>query len=357
MPLRCIDSQTGQSLVAFEFGTSDWQELKSKNQRVSHLQMACCSAPAVLKTSKNGVQFFAHKIHEPCESAPETENHLHLKRMVVEAARANGWAAYPEVSGSDSEGQCWIADVLATRENHKVAVEIQWSGQTAEETLARQERYRRSGVRGLWLLRQPGFPVSKQLPAACIGGDITGGFIALIPEHQRMTAADRKHVERWREWLPMNKFLSAVFQRRFQYGLPENGRMESTIWFAELNCWHPSCAKPTTIIRGVSLKVGSLKFDLSVSDFTGREELLGEVTARIADRRDIGTIRMRWSQTQNKAYLSNGCRHCDRLVGEHFESRADRLYELTGGSAQQLTRSWVDVIQSAYPDDVGWHTH
>lgn len=357
MPLRCLDSRTGESVVAFDIVAADWQQLRARNRIDDYLRMPCCSASAVLKTSKNGVQFFAHKVQGPCQTAPETESHLQLKRMAVEAARANGWNADLEVSGLDSEGQQWTADVLASRENHKVAVEIQWSGQSPEETLARQARYKRSGIRGLWLLRQPGFPVSRELPAACIGGDIVSGFVALIPDHQRLTAADRKYLERWRQWLPMDEFLHAVFQKRFQYGLPENGRMTTTITLANLDCWHPSCKKETTIISAVTLQVGPLRFNLSVPDFTGREPLLREVALHLERRSDIGPIKARWSQTQRRAYLSNGCRHCDRLVGEHFEHRADRLYEIKAGSADKLTPEWIEAISAVDPDDLGWCVH
>src|SRR4029453_4096036 len=131
----------------------------------------CCSSKVVLRRSPRGTQYFAHKVIGACATAPETEAHLRLKGLGVEVGRKHDWQAETEVSGLTPEGELWSADVLATKGAQRVAVEIQWSPQTAEETMRRQERYAASGIRGLWLLRHPGFAVSYALPAARIGGD------------------------------------------------------------------------------------------------------------------------------------------------------------------------------------------
>jgi hypothetical protein len=44
--------------------------------------------------------------------------------------------------------------VLAKDGSRRVAFEVQWTRQSLTEMLERQERYRRSGVRGCWLVRQ-----------------------------------------------------------------------------------------------------------------------------------------------------------------------------------------------------------
>ena len=121
-----------------------------------------------------------HKTKGTCVYAPETEEHHYLKRAVMIAARKNGWKAQTEVKGVTPSGEEWIADVLAQKGKYKIAIEIQWSGQTNEETLRRQQRYKESGIRGLWMLRQPGFPVTRDLPAICIGGDLKEGFGNLV---------------------------------------------------------------------------------------------------------------------------------------------------------------------------------
>src|SRR5438874_3822362 len=180
VPLRCVDLTTKRSVQAFDLSPDQWRILAIENRKARHLAMPCCSSQVILKKSGRGTQFFAHKAVGGCSTAPETETHLRLKGMVVEAARANGWNAATEVVGTTPNGEQWKADVLARKGDLKVAVEIQWSGQTKEETLRRQHRYKESRVRGLWLLRHPGLHISHDLPAARIGGSAEEGISALF---------------------------------------------------------------------------------------------------------------------------------------------------------------------------------
>lgn len=64
-----------------------------------------------------------------------------------------GWEANPEVRGTTSDGEAWIADVLCERDGLRVAFEVQWSSQSDEEFRRRQQRYARSGVRTIWVTR------------------------------------------------------------------------------------------------------------------------------------------------------------------------------------------------------------
>ncbi len=58
-------------------------------------------APVVLKTSRLGTRFFAHRSLGGCASGDESPEHLHLKALAIAAARAAGWTAEAEVAGVD----------------------------------------------------------------------------------------------------------------------------------------------------------------------------------------------------------------------------------------------------------------
>ncbi|CAN7783242.1 competence protein CoiA family protein [Cupriavidus necator] len=114
--------------------------------------MACCPAPAVLKTSPNGVQFFAHASGE-CTTAPETVWHQTGKALVVAAVRSLGLACREEVSGGAGRAT-WRADTHFQIGARTVVIELQRSYQHLREFQRRQARYRAAGVECYWLIRQ-----------------------------------------------------------------------------------------------------------------------------------------------------------------------------------------------------------
>ena len=223
MPLRCVDDR-GKAIEANACTEQEWAALKAQTRVQRHLTMPCCKAQAVPKTSKLGTRFFAHKARAGCLWKPETEAHRRLKALALQAARRAGWNAQTEVSGYTPDGERWTADMLAQKGADRIAIEVQWSGQTDEETLRRQRKYRQSGVTGIWLLRQPGFPVLQDLPAACIGGSMEEGLTVMLPIYGGMTVRNRATQEGWSQILTPEDFLRAIFEGRFHFGIPSHAK-------------------------------------------------------------------------------------------------------------------------------------
>jgi competence protein CoiA len=350
MPLRCLDGH-GQSVRASDFMPEEWQALALENRRLRHLRMPCCDAQVVLKTSPRGIRFFAHKAKGACTSAPESEAHLFLKQMIVNAARAHGWEADTEIAGQTPSGGWWKADVLAQKGKHRVAVEVQWSGQTPQETLRRQEQYRESGIRGLWLLRQPGFPVAQALPAVCVGGSLEDGFTALIPGCcSDLNARDRAAPARWRQSLPMEDFLGAVFCGRFRFGAPLDMEAMVSIWGAPDSCW--SCGAQTLIVARVEINFGPNAPYFSLSDFGEHRELVPVLLDNLPALPDLGAIKYRASKTMGGTYLSNGCAHCGVLYGDFFAFRHNIAATALHRFPIRITPAWKRAIEER--DGASW---
>lgn len=160
MPLRGIIN--GEAMIGSFLGDDEWNQLK---QRVKSENLAvripCCSNLAYLRTSKHGIHHFVHKMRGDCMSAPETWQHLKAKQEIVRACREAGYDASTEV-----EGDGWRADVLAVKGNVKIAFEVQWSPQSWDITLERQQKYKDAGIRCCWLFKSPpeGYRANRDVP-------------------------------------------------------------------------------------------------------------------------------------------------------------------------------------------------
>lgn len=315
MPLRCFDS-SGKSIQSFAMSDAEWNSFKEENSRLRHLSMCCCSERVVLKTSKLGTRFFAHARRGDCQTAPETEHHLALKMIVARAVLDCGWSITTEAPGETPDGEKWIADVLATQGNAKVAIEVQWSSQTNEETLFRQERYRQSGVRGLWLLRKPGFPITKALPAVCIQHDeVTGAYHAMLPKWEHMHSNDRKFPERWAQTLPVYDLIVAAFNKRLRFGFGQAGDIADVkIWADWCKCWR--CNLQTRVVTHIDVEYGGETFSLPLDEMDN--SIVEDIGLKNLHANHVGQIKSRFSKTEGEAYMSNGCVHCDALQGKFF---------------------------------------
>lgn len=148
MPL--VAHFNGQRTEAHQLLPDEWATLKSAYKQ-GVLTMTC-GQPAVPKTSKLNLQYFAHKPGADCAlhaGGPESPEHLALKAAAEKAAKACGWDATIEYPGPDRR---WIADVLAEKDGRRVAIEIQFSRQAPAEFVRRQERYEADGIECIWLV-------------------------------------------------------------------------------------------------------------------------------------------------------------------------------------------------------------
>lgn len=176
---------------------------------VRHREVAVtlpCGLPGHLRRSVLGTPFFAHNPGSGrCGGhGRETPQHLSAKAAIWQAATDAGWTATPEARGPG-----WVADVLAERDSHRVAFEVQWSQRSEDEYRRRQEKYRASGVRCAWFARHEAsvVPPDSDLPVFRLqDGDADGGDLAVELGGQVMPLRDAVLLllggrVRFREWV------------------------------------------------------------------------------------------------------------------------------------------------------------
>ncbi|WP_321873452.1 competence protein CoiA [Burkholderia ubonensis] len=148
-------TRDGRPVDAATFSCPEWDLLKQSAQ-LGDFMMPCCKAPAVLKTSINGLPFFAH-LSDECATAPETQWHKAGKAAILAALDGMGIAGNEEVPGTTPGGDRWEADVLFSVAGRTIVIELQRSYQHLRDFIRRQERYTASGVKCYWLVRQENF--------------------------------------------------------------------------------------------------------------------------------------------------------------------------------------------------------
>lgn len=332
MPLKCISD--GQELFAFNItGTEDWNELRLRNAKDRSLRMPCCGADVVLKTSKLGTRYFSHARKGPCLTAPESSEHLRAKEIIATAVQRAGWVAQVEQSGQTSDQQNWTADVLASRGGKTaIAFEVQWSRQSLDETVQRQDLYRSASVRGMWLMRQHVFPISKEVPAFMLTFEEESGlFHVLLPAPSFnpvwVSARDKHKPGNWQQRIELSHFVEGALQGKLRFAPQVGQTLPLEVCAAYTDCWR--CKKTTGIIielsfAGSRVLPGAGDVTASIYDFdddggSGSSLLMNTLRPGSLAQHGIGPIKPRYSRTEGQKYLSNGCVHCDALQGRFFD--------------------------------------
>ena len=148
-------------LEAFSLTDKEWGELSALPR--GSILMPHSNWPAIPKVSIHGLRFFAHYQGYPYSlPTPKSYAHTRLQIDIVRAARNLGLKANLEVSGSDSDGNEWVADVLIeSKSTQKFAFEVQLSSQHYKDFIKRTERYERSNMKSCWFISNK--PVADRL--------------------------------------------------------------------------------------------------------------------------------------------------------------------------------------------------
>lgn len=159
MPLSALVD--GHLVCAPLLDEQQWSAVKGQS-----VLLQPCGHRGFGRVSPLGTQHFVHERDSGCEHN-ESPEHMHLKAVVARAASDSGWQAGTEVAG---EG--FVADVLASRDEQRIAFEVQRSKQVLRQYQQRQECYRQAGIRAVWLARgvPSGYICTPAVPLFIVSG-------------------------------------------------------------------------------------------------------------------------------------------------------------------------------------------
>ncbi|HBO6071058.1 TPA: hypothetical protein NII17_000333 [Pseudomonas aeruginosa] len=309
----------GAPVVATYMSDEEWFSESQNSDRQIFMPVTGCQA--VLKISPLGLRFFAHKPGDAPGGgvARESDDHLALKVLTLLAARDAGWNALPEVSGTSPSGGCFRADVLCTSPSGKgkVAVEIQRSSQRDVDYEARQQVYKESGIRGIWIdvskksYRKHITNPSKVLPRfECRRHDPD------VPGHY-FVRVERKEID-------FSEFICGALQGRLQFC---EYRFNSVLReFPIFHSWCRRCEKPLYLLEPDDLA------DL-VCDVPNIVPGLNKVLGQLASNCKIRPIYLK--RKGGSEYLSV-CRNCG--IGQFYlNSSPDFEFPMASGSSIAVT--------------------
>lgn len=364
MPLKCLNF--GEPIFSFDIQPEEWEILRDQNALTRSLRMPCCDAGVVLKTSKLGTRYFAHARKGPCTTASESAEHILAKSVIAEAVKRAGWPVETEHFGVTSSGEIWIADVLArSSRTRQIAFEVQWSRQTEEETLRRQAKYAEAGVRCMWLMRQHDLPKGQQIPAFRLVFDATKTkFTIKIPSVLHsiyMSVCDKDEPQYWSQSIELGRFIEGALQGKLKFRPALNKTLPLEVDAAAISCWR--CKKPTRIITGLTflserVLPGCANVHTSIYSFdeieNGQQILASLLPNSLLKQYHIGRLKSRYSTTSKTSYLSNGCAHCDAIMGRFYDHEvawdSQPIFEVEA----YLDGQWATQLKHIESLDVWW---
>lgn len=301
MPLRA--STRDGDINAFDYSEAEWEKLK-KSYRTIGIQMPCCGADAIPKTSVRGLQYFAHHARGECSSESESAEHLFVKKLVAKGAIAAGWDVKTEWRGCSPSGEEWVADVFAIRGKAKIALEIQLSRQTRDETVRRQQRYKDSGVRAAWFGS-----------AAVFGSDTSSSSQStpfFLIDRPNLNQVPKVHGVN----VPIDEFVSYLLAGNVKWR-PHSCRM--IIEFVEDTCWN--CKQAVTQIFTFYDEFAHESYPQSADQLGETLEALSYSINNI-ELKALGLNGIGWSPGKHgnseEFPYCNTCRHCEAKQGNSF---------------------------------------
>ena len=202
---------------------------------------------------------------------------------------------------------------------------------------AKQRRYADSGVRCLWLMRQnlrDGFWGTEELPLARVAESNAGeNYIAHLSfSYNQVLCFD------------VRRFLQAAFSGRLHYRVPEGCLGTVSVWVGPIRCWR--CKKDTNIVTSIQVDLlGTEPSVLRISDLGGHPSIVRKVVEHIPEHLKVGEIKCRSSKTVGSSYLSNGCDHCDALIGRFFEHDAWYSDSEVGRFPVRMDDEWLPLMR------------
>lgn len=324
-----------EQIYSFVYSLKDWIALKE--DKISSFNMACCGNQAILKTSKLGTQFFAHKVKpksRDCSTGGETTEHIHIKYLVSKRLFECGWSVNVEKRGETPSGEKWIADIYAEKNNIKLAIEVQWSHQSFVEIKRRQQVYKDSGVRGAWLLRSGSVKHKNAIVGDFMHSTKHVPVFSIYKNKRKSNNCyevynvNKINVEQGLTFKPLipiqlelSDFVEKLVSSKIKFHLKSSPTSQLSLDIMKMDC--SACNKVTETVVNVRSKNTVYGIEHSSNNYNApvdrcSENTIDFINANFSQMYGFAPLRSRYIKNEGGSYIANSCTHCDALMERSY---------------------------------------
>jgi len=223
-----------------------WRAIQANKPEI---RMICCDGQGYMRVREKRQEFVHYRRSEECIGRPDSPEHDYLKTVVMRAVEQSGWEADVEVIDPKRR---WIADVLATRNEARLAFEIQLSPITYDDLLRRYSLYKRSRVRSCWFVKGRLGRTFIEEPSSDMPVFVLERDDDAEPGSQRFSVSispDHRY--------PIKDAVCALLNHQFRWCRARRARrVENIVLLRMENCWF--CRKPFGMYRieGIETQCG-----------------------------------------------------------------------------------------------------
>lgn len=124
------------------------------------------------------------------------------------------------------------------------------------------------------------------------------------------------------------------------------------IRIAPIDCW--SCGAESHIVSSMLLMQSSKSAECSIADFTDYPGLVPVIETWLSESgTQTGKLKSRLSGTRGRAYMSNGCIHCDALFGQHYELHSRYEERLACDFVSDPSENWGAMLDALLASEDG----
>ncbi len=124
------------------------------------------------------------------------------------------------------------------------------------------------------------------------------------------------------------------------------------VWAGHMFCY--ACGCETQIVTGIHVSIGPHDCRFSIPEIGEYPDLFEIVRRHLPKELKFDAIKRRYSKTQERSYLSNGCAHCGALIGEFYEHEAWDDQAIVYTFRTSASEIWRKTIFGRGRDPKGW---